>query len=126
MRIGDITVSEDEFPRKGCTIEAFQKLKPAFILDGTGTVTAGNCSGSFYFIKFIGDFRSTKNLFLRLGINDGAAALVLTSLSEANRRGLRPMARIVAWHQVGVDPLIMGIAPIEAIRGVVRIFSCDL
>lgn len=103
-RQGDITVSEDEFPRKGCTIEAFQKLKPAFILDGTGTVTAGNCSG----------------------INDGAAALVLTSLSEANRRGLRPMARIVAWHQVGVDPLIMGIAPIEAIRGVIQKANWDL
>ena len=71
------------------------------------------------FLKFIGEFSGNTNLSQCLGINDGAAAIVLTSLTEANRRGLKPMARIVAWHQVGVNPLIMGIAPIEAIRGVV-------
>ncbi|KAJ8026699.1 Acetyl-CoA acetyltransferase, cytosolic [Holothuria leucospilota] len=89
-----IEVTSDEFPRKGCTIEGFTRLRPAFIQDGTGTVTAATSSG----------------------INDGAAAVVLMSQSEAEKRSLTPLARIVAWGQAGVDPAIMGSGPIPAIK----------
>lgn len=93
-RAGSTEVKKDEFPRSGSTIEGFQKLRPCFVKDGTGTVTAGNASG----------------------INDGAAALVITSREEAESRGLKPMARIVSWAQAGVDPSIMGTGPIPATR----------
>jgi len=97
-RQGVTEVKTDEFPRNGCTIEGFQKLKPAFPVNGKGTVTAGNCSG----------------------INDGAAALVLMSYDEAVKRNVAPLARIVTWSHVGVDPAIMGIAPIKAIQIVLQ------
>jgi acetyl-CoA C-acetyltransferase len=73
-------------------MESMQKLRPAF--DKEGTVTAGNASG----------------------INDGAAAVVLMSEEEAARRGVTPLARIVSWATVGVDPQIMGTGPIPASR----------
>jgi acetyl-CoA C-acetyltransferase len=82
----------DEFPRAGATLDALAKLKPAFAKDGT--VTAGNASG----------------------INDGAAALVLMSAAEADKRGIRPLARIASWATAGVDPAIMGTGPIPATR----------
>ena len=91
-RKGDVTVSEDEYPKHGTTAESLAKLRPAF--DREGTVTAGNASG----------------------INDGAAALVLMTADEAKKRGIKPMARIVSWAQVGVDPAIMGSGPIPASR----------
>ena len=94
-----IEISTDQFPRHGTTIEALSKLKPCFLQDGTGSVTAGNASG----------------------INDGAAAVVLMSFAEANRRQLRPSARIVAWAQAGVDPSVMGTGPIPATRKAVII-----
>ncbi|XP_067950898.1 acetyl-CoA acetyltransferase, cytosolic-like [Watersipora subatra] len=89
-----LTVSKDEFPRAGCTVESLQKLRPCFITDGTGTVTAGSSSG----------------------INDGAAALVLMKAANAEQRGLSPLARIVSWAQVGVEPNIMGTGPIPAVK----------
>jgi acetyl-CoA C-acetyltransferase len=91
-RKGDVTVEDDEYPKHGTTIETLSKLRPAF--DREGTVTAGNASG----------------------INDGAAALVLMSKDEAARRNIEPLARIVSWAQVGVDPAIMGSGPIPASR----------
>ena len=91
-RKGDIVVDADEFPRHGTTIENLAKLRPAF--DREGTVTAGNASG----------------------INDGAAALVLMSRAEAEKRGTAPLARIVSWATAGVDPKIMGTGPIPATR----------
>ncbi|XP_030626645.1 acetyl-CoA acetyltransferase, cytosolic [Chanos chanos] len=97
-RKGPVEVKADEFPRHGCNIEALSKLKPYFVKDGTGTVTPGNASG----------------------INDGAAATVLMSQSEAQRRGLKPMAKIIAWAQAGLDPSIMGTGPIPAIRKAVE------
>ena len=97
-RQGVTEVKTDEFPRNGCTIEGLQKLKPAFPVNGKGTVTAGNCSG----------------------INDGAAALVLMSYDEAVKRNLVPLARIVTWSHVGVDPAVMGIAPVKAIQIVLQ------
>ena len=91
-RKGSVTVDADEHPRHGTTLEDLAKLRPAF--DRDGTVTAGNASG----------------------INDGAAALVLMTADEAAARGIAPLARIVSWAQVGVDPAIMGSGPIPASR----------
>jgi acetyl-CoA C-acetyltransferase len=91
-RKGDVVVDTDEYPRFGATLDGMAKLRPAFSKDGT--VTAGNASG----------------------INDGAAAVVLMSAKEAQGRGLTPLARIVSWAQVGVDPAIMGSGPIPASR----------
>jgi acetyl-CoA C-acetyltransferase len=91
-RKGDVVVDTDEYPRFGATMDAMQKLKPAFTKDGS--VTAGNASG----------------------INDGAAALVLMREDEAAKRGLTPLARIVSWATAGVDPSIMGIGPVPASR----------
>jgi acetyl-CoA C-acetyltransferase len=93
-RKGDVVVDADEYPRHGTTLDAVGKLKPAFVTDGSGTVTAGNASG----------------------INDGAAALVLMTASEAAKRGKTPLARIVSWAHAGVDPAIMGTGPIPASR----------
>ncbi len=89
-RKGDTIVSDDEFIRDGVKIEDLSKLRPAF--DKEGTVTAGNASG----------------------INDGAAALVVMSQSEAERRGIQPLARIVSYATAGVDPKIMGTGPIPS------------
>ncbi|XP_050995465.1 acetyl-CoA acetyltransferase, cytosolic [Labeo rohita] len=97
-RKGPVEVKADEFPRHGSNIDAMSKLKPYFVKDGSGTVTAGNASG----------------------INDGAAATVLMSQSEAQRRGLKPMARITSWAQAGLDPSVMGTGPIPAIRKAVE------
>ena len=91
-RKGDVVVDEDEYIRKGATLDNFAKLKPAFSKDGT--ITAGNASG----------------------LNDGAAAVVLMSADEASRRGLTPLARIASWATAGVDPSIMGTGPIPASR----------
>jgi acetyl-CoA C-acetyltransferase len=91
-RKGDVVVDADEYPRHGTTLDAVGKLKPAFVKDGT--VTAANASG----------------------INDGAAAVVLMTASEAAKRGKTPLARIVSWAHAGVDPAIMGTGPIPASR----------
>jgi acetyl-CoA C-acetyltransferase len=91
-RKGDIVVADDEYIRKGATLDAMAKLRPAF--DKEGTVTAGNASG----------------------INDGAGAVVLMREGEAAKRGIAPMARIVSWATAGVDPAIMGTGPIPASR----------
>jgi acetyl-CoA C-acetyltransferase len=91
-RKGDVVVDQDEYPRHGATLEAMAKLRPAFSKDGT--VTAGNASG----------------------INDGGAAFVLMSATEAAKRGLTPLARIASWATAGVDPAIMGSGPIPATR----------
>jgi len=89
-RKGDTVVEEDEYIRDGVTADSLSGLRPAFAKDGT--VTAGNASG----------------------INDGAAAVVLMSEAEAERRGAAPLARIVSWAHAGVDPSIMGSGPIPA------------
>jgi len=91
-RKGDTVVSDDEYIRHDATPEAMAKLRPAF--DKDGTVTAANASG----------------------INDGAAAVVVMSAKEAERRGLKPLARIVAFATAGVDPALMGTGPIPASR----------
>ena len=91
-RKGDVIVDQDEYIRHGATLNNMVKLRPAF--DKDGTVTAANASG----------------------INDGAAALVLMKQSEAEKRGLQPMARLVSRSTAGVDPSIMGTGPIPASR----------
>ena len=88
--VGD--VRRDEHPRPDTSLEKLGALKPAF--RGGGTVTAGNSSG----------------------INDGAAALVIASAVKARELGAEPLARFVASAVVGVDPRIMGIGPIPAVR----------
>jgi acetyl-CoA C-acetyltransferase len=83
-------VADDEYIKKGVTLESVQKLRPAFSKDGT--VTAANASG----------------------INDGAAVLILMSADEAAKRGLTPLARIASFATAGVDPSVMGTGPIPA------------
>ena len=91
-RKGDVVVADDEYIRHGVTLESIASLRPAFSKDGT--VTAANASG----------------------INDGAAALVLMTAKEAERRGLKPLARIASWAHAGVPPEIMGTGPIPATK----------
>lgn len=89
-RKSEVVVTEDEHPKHGSTIEKIQKLKPAF-KEG-GTVTAGNASG----------------------INDGAAVLILMSAEKAKELGVKPIAKVKSYASAGVDPSIMGVAPIYA------------
>jgi acetyl-CoA C-acetyltransferase len=95
-RKGDIVVDSDEYPKHGTTLDAIAKLRPAF--DKEGTVTAANASG----------------------INDGAAAVVLMTASQAAKEGKQPLARIVSWAHAGVDPSIMGTGPIPASRAALK------
>jgi len=91
-RKGEIVADRDEYIRSEATYETMARLKPAFLKDGS--VTAGNASG----------------------LNDGAAAVVLMTRAEADRRGLKPLARIASWAHAGVEPEIMGTGPIPATR----------
>ena len=91
-RKGETVVDTDEYPRDGTTAEGLAKLRTAFSKDGT--VTAGNASG----------------------LNDGAAAVVMMRAEDAEMRGLKPLARVVSWATVGVDPAVMGSGPIPASR----------
>lgn len=92
-----VLVSKDEFPKFGTTAEKLAKLRPAF-RPNNGTITAGNASG----------------------VNDGAAAVVLMSREAAARKGISSLADIVAVAQVGVEPQIMGIGPVEAVKLVLK------
>jgi acetyl-CoA C-acetyltransferase len=96
-RKGEVTVDTDEHVKPGTTVEKLAGMRPAFKKDG-GTVTAGNASG----------------------INDGAAALVVTTAKKARALGGKPLARILAYVSTGVDPKVMGIGPIPAVRKVLE------
>ena len=89
---GNNMLNLDEHPRIGLKISDLEKLKTVF--KENGTVTPGNSSG----------------------INDGAAALFLTTIEEAEKKSIKPLAKIVSWASVGVDPTLMGLGPIEAVR----------
>ena len=89
-RRDEVLVEDDEYPRHGATLDALAKLRPAF--DKEGTVTAGNASG----------------------INDGAAAVALMTVAEADKRGIQALGRIKSWATAGLDPSIMGAGPIPA------------
>ena len=91
-RRGETVFDTDEHPRADATVDDLAKLRPVFRKDGT--VTAGNASG----------------------INDGAAAVVLMERKTAEKRGAKPMGRLVAYAHAGVDPKIMGIGPVPATR----------
>ncbi len=91
-----INLEKDEHPRKDLNKSDLGKLKAVFLKDGT--VTAGNSSG----------------------INDGAAALLLTTFEEAKKRSIQPLVKIISWASVGVDPTLMGLGPIEAVREAVK------
>ena len=91
-RKGETVVDADEYIRHGATMEAMQKLRPAFAKDGT--VTAANASG----------------------LNDGAAAVLLMSADNAEKRWIEPLARIVSYATAGLDPTVMGVGPIYASR----------
>lgn len=97
QRKGDsIIFDTDEYPKKGSTQEKLSTLRPAFKKDGS--VTAGNASG----------------------INDGAAAVVVMSKAKADELGIKPLATIVANASAGVDPSVMGIGPVEAVKKVLK------
>jgi len=87
-------VTDDEYPRPETTKESLAKLRPAFVKDGSGSVTAGNASG----------------------INDGAAVVMLMSADEAQKRNLTPLAKIVSTATAGVEPALMGTGPVPAVR----------
>ena len=89
-------LDKDEHPRVGLELADLNKLKTVF--KENGTVTPGNSSG----------------------INDGAAALLLTTLEEAEKKSIKPLAKIVSWASVGVDPALMGLGPIEAVRKAIK------
>jgi acetyl-CoA C-acetyltransferase len=93
-RKGSTTFASDEHIRPGVTAQDLAKLRPAF--DKNGTVTAGNASG----------------------VNDAAAAVVLASAAYADEHGLHPMGRLVAYSHAGVEPRVMGIGPVPAVRKV--------
>jgi acetyl-CoA C-acetyltransferase len=92
-RKGDVIFDSDEHVRHDATLDDMAKLKPVFVKEN-GTVTAGNSSG----------------------LNDAAAAVVLMERTEAERRGLKPLARLVSYGHAGVDPKFMGIGPVPATK----------
>ncbi|ART81525.1 acetyl-CoA acetyltransferase [Oceanisphaera profunda] len=87
-----ITVDTDEYPKDGTTVESLGRLRPAFKSDGS--VTAGNASG----------------------INDGGSAIIVASKSAVEKYGLTPLAEVVGYGQGGIDPTIMGLGPVPAIK----------
>ena len=95
-------LDKDEHPRKGLIKSDLKKLKTVFL--DHGTVTAGNSSG----------------------INDGAAALLLTTVEEAKKKSIEPLAKIISWASVGVDPALMGLGPIGAVRQAIKKAKWDL
>ena len=97
-----IEFNSDEFPRHGTTFDKINSLKPVFKKEGT--VSAGNASG----------------------LNDGSAAVILMKESKANELNLQPLARIVSWATVGVDPTIMGIGPVPAVKKALEVASWTL
>ena len=96
-RKGSVIIDKDEHPKPDTNEAALAKLRTAFIKDN-GTVTAGNASG----------------------LNDGAAAVLLMSATQAAKRQLKPMASIVSWATTGIKPSVMGIGPISAVRKAVE------
>ncbi len=89
-------LNKDEHPRVNLNLTDLEKLKTVF--QENGTVTPGNSSG----------------------INDGAAALLLTTLDEAKKKSINPLVKIVSWASIGVDPALMGIGPVEAVREAIK------
>ena len=98
LRKTSFVFETDEHPRMDTTLEVLSQMKPAFLWDGTGTVTAGNASG----------------------MNDGASAVVMMEESWAKELGCTPLARVAAYATSGVDPTVMGLGPVPAIRTILQ------
>ena len=98
----EVSFEADEFPRHGTTLDKISSLKPVF--DKNGTVTAGNASG----------------------LNDGAAAVLMMKKEKATELGLKPIAKIVSFATVGVDPSIMGIGPVPAVKQALKHAGWDI
>ncbi len=96
VNINGNLIDKDEHPRADLKLSDLQKLKTVF--KENGTVTAGNSSG----------------------INDGAAALLLMTLDEAEKNSIKPLAKIISWASVGVEPSLMGLGPIGAVRSAIK------
>ncbi len=96
VKLNHYSLNNDEHPRGKLKFEDLKSLKPVF--KENGTVTAGNSSG----------------------INDGAAALVLSSLDEVKKKSLKPIAKIISWSSVGVEPSLMGLGPISAVKSALK------
>ena len=96
VQLNDSFLDKDEHPRKDLKIEDLKKLKTIF--SENGTVTPGNASG----------------------INDGAAAVVLSTLEETKKKSLKPLMKIVSWSSVGVEPSLMGLGPIGAVKSALK------
>ena len=96
VKLNDYYLDKDEHPRSNLKIEDLKKLKAVF--RENGTVTPGNSSG----------------------INDGAAAVILSSLNEAKKKTLKPIAKIISWSSVGVEPSLMGLGPIGAVKSALK------
>ena len=94
LRKSSYIFDTDEHPKPDTTLEQLAKLRPVFLKDGTGTVTAGNASG----------------------MNDGASAVVIMRESIAQQRSIKPMVRIVSSATAGVDPSVMGLGPVPAMK----------
>ncbi len=101
LKKGNVTFNKDEHPRATTSLETLSRLRSAFQKDGT--VTAGNASG----------------------INDGAAAVILMSKEEAEKRNIKPLAEIKSWASCGVDPSIMGTGPIPSSKKALEIAGWD-
>ncbi|CAH1402637.1 unnamed protein product [Nezara viridula] len=101
-RKGDVIVNKDEFPCHGTTYETLERLRPAFSKDGT--VTAGNACGW----------------------NDGAAGVILMTLDEARKQNLVPKVKILGFGQSGVDPKVMGLGPVHAIKNLLQKISWSI
>jgi len=93
-RKSEFVFDTDEHPKPDATLESLGKLKPAFLFDGSGTVTAGNSSG----------------------MNDGASAVAIMSSEKADELGCKPLVQVVATASVGVDPALMGLGPVPAVK----------
>tara|TARA_B110001452_G_scaffold261031_1_gene259311 strand:+ start:600 stop:1775 length:1176 start_codon:yes stop_codon:yes gene_type:complete len=94
--LNDHFLDKDEYPRKNLKIEDLEKLRTVF--KENGTVTPGNASG----------------------INDGAAAVLLSTLEEIKNKSLKPLVKITSWSSVGIEPSLMGLGPIPAVRSALR------
>lgn len=97
-RKSEFVFDTDEHPKMDTTLESLGSLKPAFLFDGNGTVTAGNSSG----------------------MNDGASAVVMMDAEQAGQLGCKPLVRVVATASAGVDPALMGMGPVPAIRQILE------
>lgn len=98
VKVGEKLITKDEHPRSGLKLADLERLKPVFAKTETGTVTAGNASG----------------------INDGAAALVMMTETLALQKGIKPLVKIIGTAEIGLNPQVMGLGPVDAITALLK------